>query len=378
MVSDRIEDQIEHMVNVIDSELPPITVGELNTMLEPSVAIAPTRRSLGSIVAVTVATVVLVVVAGVALLINNPGDTPPADKVLTTTAESTPTTLHEQAPTTVTPDTTIASNTTVAPPTTSDPEIVSPAVGVVAETLAMLDVALEQDEVIASLGWDNRAALEYVYSYLAGAAESQNWPEPAFDTSPLGAEILLTAVDLSASFSELDFLSEEDFLGPPSINSGGLPMAPFFAGAQLEGTTSSAAFTIVLAFKDDIVDVQWRLSSESQMSQTTDFLFEEFDVPNIIMGQAVNDGPVVFGGLPPDASVITTTFEDGTRVWQRPVSGIAIFDDPNSNCVLMGGSANGECGGGYTVLNANGDEILQIVFGAGVGFEPFGFRVDSP
>jgi hypothetical protein len=375
MVSDRIEDQIAHMVNVIDSELPPITVGELNTMLEPSVAIAPTRRSPRTMVAATVATVVLVVVAGVALVVNNPGETPPADTVLTTAAASTQTTLHEQAPTTVVPDTTIASDTTVAPPTTPDPEIVSPAVGAMAETLAMLDVALEQDEVQTRLGWDIKPGLEYVQSYLAGTAESQNWPEPAFDTSPLGAEILLTAFE--HDWAKEPEWTREAFLAPAGHNDDGLPMAPFLAEAQLEGTTVSAAFTIVLAFRDDdIVDVDWRLLFDGGVGgdgpDPPSNGFEELDVPNIIMASPNTDGPVAFGGLPLDASVMATTFKDGTQVWQRPVSGMAIFDDPNRNCEIL---FNRGCESEYTALNANGDEILRIVFGAG---DPFDFRVESP
>jgi hypothetical protein len=84
---------------------------------------------------------------------------------------------------------------------------------------------------------------------------------------------------------------------------------------------------------------------------------------------------VVFGGLPPDASVIATSFIVGTQVWQRPVSGMAIFDDPNRNCA---GRTFTGCEGEYTAFNSNGDEILRIVFGPGDDFEPFGFRVDSP
>ena len=66
--------------------------------------------------------------------------------------------------------------------------------------------------------------------------------------------------------------------------------------------------------------------------------------------------------------------EQFTKVWQRPVSGLAIFDDPDRHCVDMD-TAPQECEGEYTVLNAAGDELLRIVF---VASDPNGFRVVSP
>jgi hypothetical protein len=273
----------------------------------------------------------------------------------------------------VTTPTTVASNTTAAPPTSTDTETVSSATGAVAETLAMLDIAFEQDEVHSWYESDIKADLEYVYSYLADATESGRWPEPEFDTSSLGVESVLTEVDPVAFLRTL--IRGPEFMSPPSSDSGGVPMVPFVAGAKLEGTTDAVVFTIVLAFKDDIVDVQWRLLSDPWMSQIGPVGPD--DLSNIILVHGSEGGPkpVTIGGLPPEASVIATTFRDGTKVWQRPVSGLAIFDDPDRHCVDMD-TAPQECEGEYTVLNAAGDELLRIVFVADP--EPFQFRVVWP
>ena len=99
-MSKRIEGQIARMIEVLDRELPPITVDELNTMLERPVAAASGRRFFGPLVAVAVAAIVLVLGGGVALLLNNPDEVQPADTgpvttvdealVTTTVGEATP------------------------------------------------------------------------------------------------------------------------------------------------------------------------------------------------------------------------------------------------------------------------------------------------
>ena len=269
----------------------------------------------------------------------------------------------------VTTPTTVASNTTAAPPTSTDTETVSSATGAVAETLAMLDIAFEQDELHDSHGGEIKADLEYVYSYLADVTESGRWPEPEFDTSSLGVESVLTEVD-PVAFLESDS-GYAEFMSPPSSSSGEVRMVPFVAVAKLEGTTDPLVFMIVLAFKGDIVDVDWMLFNLQRGSGDGSLGADVLGVPNIILVDDDGPGPVTIGGLPPEASVIATTFLDGTKVWQRPVSGIAIFDDPDRHC----DTAPQECEVEYTVLNAAGDELLRIVF---VASDPNGFRVVSP
>ena len=221
-----------------------------------------------------------------------------------------------------------------------------------------------------SHGGDVRAQLEYVESYLTGMTGFAGWPEPAFDTSLLGVESVLIEVDPDARF--LNFV-----LGPPSASSGRGLMTPFVVGAGLEGTTIDAVFGIVLAFNDDIVDVEWRLASQSSYFSQ----WNAIDLPpNVIIVHGPRSGldaPATIGGLPLEASVITTTFSDGTKVWQRPISGIAIFDDPNKQCVPVSDHPLPlSCEFEYTVLDADGDEIFRIVSDPNREF--FSFSLDSP
>lgn len=104
-MSDRIEEQIARMVDVIDAELPPITVDELNTMLELPLTPMPARRFPGPVVAVAAAVAVVVFVGGIALLTGFFEDPPPADSVV---PPSTP----ETAPLTTLPVTTTVAQQT--------------------------------------------------------------------------------------------------------------------------------------------------------------------------------------------------------------------------------------------------------------------------
>ena len=58
------------------------------------------------------------------------------------------------------------------------------------------------------------------------------------------------------------------------------------------------------------------------------------------------------GGLPPQTSVVATTLSDGTGVWQRPISGLVIFDTPTDLTPA------------FTALDADGMEILSVTVGA--------------
>lgn len=342
----------------------PVTVEDLERLVDHRMVPKRPSRPNGPFIAIAVLVGVLLLVGGAAFLFSGSGGEQPADSVvLTTPPESAPTTAVDSTPTTA---------VTVPETPTTIAESATSINGVIAETLEMLDIALEQEEVRNSHGLDVRAQLDYVYSYLTGMAGSAGWPEPAVDTSLLGVESVLREVDPDARL--LDAVSHR-----PSAGSGGVVVNPFVAAAGLEGTTINAAFGIVLAFKDDIVDIQWRLATGLQRSSA--LAISQWDAidlpPTIIMVHGPRSGvdePAFIGGLPLEASVVTTTFSDGTKVWQRPISGIAIFEDPNKQCV--GVSEFDSCAFEYTVLDADGDEIFRIV--SDPDHEPFGFRLDSP
>ena len=67
--------------------------------------------------------------------------------------------------------------------------------------------------------------------------------------------------------------------------------------------------------------------------------------PGLVIAQ--RDGYVI-GALPPDAAVVSTMLRDGTSVWQRPVSGLSLWEETGSDV--------------FTVLNEEGSEILRIEF----------------
>ena len=69
--------------------------------------------------------------------------------------------------------------------------------------------------------------------------------------------------------------------------------------------------------------------------------------------------PLFIGGLPIEASVIATTFDDGSKVWQRPVNGIAIFDNAHKQCVQPTDEIF--CDFEFTVFDAQGNEITRLV-----------------
>lgn len=240
-------------------------------------------------------------------------------------------------------------------------------------TSELLEEALQRDTVSNWYGGeDTKDELQYIAAYLANETP---WPEPIFDTTGLGVEHPLTAID-SAALTSLPSYADNNFEQ--------VVRHPFLAAAQLQGTSHAAAFRIDIGFADDSVTPNWSLvySEDSDFSMGAPLAFAQFDIlmdpelPNIILtiGGHHPDSPlVVIGGLPPDASVVTTTFGDGTMVWQRPVSGIAMLLDPNMRCFVA--TDDTWCEAEYLVLDADGNELLRIAL---PGTEPFGFSVTSP
>jgi hypothetical protein len=318
-------------------------------------------------VAVAAAVVTVVVLGGVAWLAPLGSDAPPAQEptVVTTLPEQ----VTDPEPETLT-DTTVSTTTltTVA---------IAP---VPPDAFDRLDDALAQAPVYHRYGYEVTAELEYLDGYIESLAESSLWPKPEFDTSALGVESVLIELPPSALTSvprTIPSLTEDD---QPVIEQ------PLVAGAQLSGTEHAATFFIGIGFKDGTVSPIWRLLFTPSYTQGT--VFEEYggmqwhdmddqDPPHIILmtGGWSEEFPTVIGGLPPEASVVATTLGDGTRVWQRPISGIAIFLDPSPQCVPSDGTPL--CSAEFIVLNANGNEILRLTWADG-DLHPIGFTVTGP
>lgn len=322
------------------------------------------RRPTGPVLAAVAAVVVLIVVGGVSLLFATSGETPPADQERTTSTIVSTTTEPES---------------TTEPEPTTQPESTTNSGGELRAVLAELDSALGQEVVLASSGFDIKAELEYLRDFLS---DPDSWPDPRFDTSALGEEIAVEGMTIdqetmaSAVGDQAEFLlSSPAFV--PSENSGE-PVVPFVAGAQLPGTEETWVYAIVVAFDSGVVDVSWRLISDVGGMQfgprgpTEDW--EDHLI--LVHGTDRPDVPVTIAGLPPEASVVSTVYSGGRRVWQKPVNGFAMFNDPGRSCITEEDAE--ACDGEYTVFDANGSEILSIVFLPIDEAPPFGFRVDRP
>jgi hypothetical protein len=324
---------------------------------------------------------VLLVAGGLALLGSFGGDRVAPINEPTATTIPTPTTI---------PATTLPAPEPVA--TTPDPQTTLPVAIAPAppDTFDRLDDALAHAPVYHIYGYEVTAQLEYLDAYIEGLTGSSVWPEPEFDTSTLGTESVLIELPPSALTSVsriIPGLTEDD---QPVIEQ------PLVAGAQLSGTEHAAAYSIGLGFKDGTVSPNWKLLITRSYKQGT--VLEDYgelqwdgygrwdnDPPHIILmhgdwyedspGDYREDSPTVIGGLPPEASVVATTLEDGTKVWQRTISGIAIFSDPSSQCDPSDNPP--PCSAEYIVMNANGNEILRLRW-ADLDLLPLGFTVSGP
>ena len=153
-------------------------------------------------------------------------------------------------------------------------------------------------------------------------------------------------------------------------------VVPFIGGARVPESDELWVYGIVLDFHDGVVDVRWRLLSEDGASYNFGPRGPTEEWTNNILlvnGTDNPSEPVTIAGLPPEASVVSTTFADGTAIWQRPANGIVIFNDPERRCVT--GQDAEACEGEFLVLDEAGQELMRITF-IPVDDFPWGFRVD--
>ena len=195
-----IRDQIKDVARLHRSTRHPVELDELG-LVAMGGSTQPRRKSRsGPLLALAVAGMILLVGGGVSLLLSRSTDSAP-------TGSNPPPSSTIPAVTTTVPrtTTTIPATTTLDPETTLDPQ------GVLGQTLASLEAALEQDVVLSTEGYDVKTELEYIYRYLSAA---QAWPEPQFDTSSLGVEIPLDPVTVDGDLP-LQGPGVEGFLLPP-------------------------------------------------------------------------------------------------------------------------------------------------------------------
>lgn len=342
-----LETQIRQLAEIADEAMPWIAPDEIQSPVADSVVPPlsdepgrPVRRVV--VVALTFAAA-LILVGGVALLTPFSGASEPTDEPTTTTEPP---------------------NTTVSVP----PEL--------AETLRLLDDTLADAPVYHALfGTEITTQLRFLQGYLQDVARSSFSPQPVFDTSSLGVE--LTLIELR----------------PSTLSSlPGADAYPFVAGAQLEGTGHVVISEIGISFKNGKAETQCGLShaviykgilspggggAAGGGCGPHNHDWGETNTPNIVsMGGGWSSlSPIVIAGLPPEASVVATTLADGTRVWQRPHLGMAIFVEPDPECTPSDGSPL--CDIEVTVLNAEGVEILRIKSADG-DVHPIGFTVTWP
>jgi hypothetical protein len=328
--------------------------------VEPSLLPAATRNRRWA-VAVAAAVVTVVALGAVAWLAPLGSDAPPAQEPTVVTTFPEQVTVPE--PETLT-DTTVSTTTltTVA---------IAPAPP---DTFDRLDDALAHAPVYHRFGYEVTAELEYLDSYIEGLTGSSVWPKPEFDTSALGAESVLIRLPPSALISVSRVI--------PSYPTDDQPVVeqPLVAGAQLSGTEYVATFSITLGFKDGAVSPHWTLLSAFEGGAHMQLgRLDDQDPPHIILmgGGWSEDSPTVIGGLPPEASVVATTLGDGTNVWQRPISGIAIFLDPSPQCIDPN-PGRITCSAEFMVLDVNGNEILRLQWAGDYDLHPHGYTVTTP
>lgn len=322
----------------------PVEIEELELADASARKVRPKRPLSGPLVALAVALAVLLVFVGLSLLVNTPGNDPVEPEPSSTT-------------------------------TSIDADSPEPPANPLRETLTTLETVLGRDAVLGSEGYDVKVELEYIYQYLSA---EDPWPEPRFDVSALGEELILREATVDDEFLT-SFASEPGFLSPPY--SDGTPeegTVPLLVGAQLEGTSDALVFAIVFRFQEEVVDVRWRMAfRDGTLNFGPRGPTEDWPGHIILVSGADRpDVPIGIGGLPIGASVVTTTYADGTSVWQRPASGIVVFDDPGRSCITEEDAE--ACEGEYVVLDVAGGELMRIVLVPIDDLPPFGFRVDRP
>ena len=127
---------------------------------------------------------------------------------------------------------------------------------------------------------------------------------------------------------------------------------PWLVAVQPEGSALTGAFWIELeppqfGTQNHLLRVgvvRDRLDLAVSLGGGGRYVGYDIETLGLIFDQQA-EGAYIIGGLPPEASIVTATLADGTRLWQRPIAGLALFESPSS--------------ADFTVLDENGFEIFS-------------------
>ncbi len=217
------------------------------------------------------------------------------------------------------------------------------------DSVARIRPQLEQRDQFLDVWTSDAYYQQLADEYVGAMSELQGPPEPTFDTADLGVEQILVDRRTVEAVDEalLPFHTIDGVLIPPA------DQRMWLGVARLEAAGATAAWSLIEHPENPNAAPLLSLSIGTSGSGSGGFEFPGFP-PHFII--AIRDGDrhsvATVGGLPPHTSVVATTLSDGTRIWQRPISGLVIFDTFPDVAPT------------FTVLDADGQEILSVVVGA--------------
>lgn len=162
-------------------------------------------------------------------------------------------------------------------------------------------------------------------------------PEPRFDTSTLGDEVVLSAPDDVSAF--VSWADQAEF---PDGD-----LSKVIVAGSLEDLGASAGMAVVVP-REAPEEVEWCILTLTQSGMTC-ATAPDFQTPVYLIRhpEPLNSTPgtLGWGPAPEGASVVTLSYGD-TRMWQRPVSGIVLFPIDTSSEQFV-----------ITALDREGNEI---------------------
>lgn len=305
----------------------PVEVADPTRVGAPRSARGVNRRGL----AVAAGTAVLVLVAGVVPFILMGGEPPAADSSASTTLADAPATVTTEAPTTTEP-------TLVTDPTDTSGVFGFPP-GVPIRDKYGFDIT----DTLISIA-EYRDAIE-------GGA-----PAPLFDTAALGVEEILTPTE--------SWLAEGG--STPSPNSDGATQQLILWTVSLEGTDVLGQFGAFLGLPADTetsdfdANIEFGFNVSPGLSQGRDALLPPDSLGLLLVSDSGRGFATGIAGLPTQAAVVTAEYGDGTRVWQRPLFGMALFSNTTRVCQVEPVEGQGCAPMEISILDQSGAELFTI------------------
>ncbi len=205
------------------------------------------------------------------------------------------------------------------------------------------------------VGFDITDILLFVAEYIE--AIEQGTPEPLFDTTSLGVEEVLVSTEPRATQGG----------STPSPDSERPAEQLTLWAVELEGADVSAQFGAFLEYPAEgetpeyEANIEFGLNLSPGSSQGSDG-FQPPESLGLLLVSDVGKGFATgIAGLPPQAAVVAAVYGDGTRVWQRPLFGMALFNDATRVCQEEPVEGQGCAPMEISVLDESGTELLRIV-----------------